>query len=810
MSAALSFKPAPMERPFHRHSNSAGAPLPRIPKRSVSASAVRTPPSTPAATTLQSMFIPPASPAKTPTPPTALVVQPPTPPRAPPAAALARQHSHQQAEASGSGSSSSSDAPVQFSPRSRRTRPSLSVSLRPPEESTPTPSVLHAQKGESEQVAWPLRSSAGSAEFDTPRASASTSKSGSKLRPAGSTKTLSVPEFPTEVRGEHTPRAMSVSIPASITTQFARKKSGEPLKSSLKSRRARVHPDLAVITGGTSTKSEPSTPTHIKSVHFDAQLEHVKLFLAEQKPLAVSRDGSPTTDTSGTESDFPAFIYGGVAEPRGRLVMRTTDMPAEGSRPNADVALERLELSADGTSVNGRVRVRNLAFEKWVAVRFTLDWWQTTSEVTARYVQTCPGGGADIFAFVIRLHDMLARIEEKTMFIAVRYTVGGREIWDNNGGKNYQVSFTREALPPKQQQQEKDNDESDAEVAGMAGMADLKSKLERVATGRETVGGYLSCKSSSPSPHGESFSLHANTPLASRYDFTASLRSPWRPGTASPPAHAHARNSTYPHALPPLPFRPGKLPSPAYATRGSPRIVDPDDDAAPAAFYAGSDSEDTPGPAGVPPAVFSRRRARHHQRGYYDIGLALNGGGAAKKTLPGLFAEAALRYTADAAQKAQKAGLAEALPLEWSLERGGSEESTPPFTSTSESSSPSSSPFDESMLFKFMAARNGNRADSPVNDPSYNVFLNRFCFYTGSESLLDVPSDVLQRSHSASSVEELLSSPNPNHLSPSATPTRSSSFDDIARMSDIHSGSSTPTARSMVEAESATPVSLAY
>ena len=65
--------------------------------------------------------------------------------------------------------------------------------------------------------------------------------------------------------------------------------------------------------------------------------------------------------------------------------MRRVDVPtalplAEDLR---DVAVENIELV--GTTVEGVVRVRNLAFEKWLAVRFTLDKWQTTSEVTARY-----------------------------------------------------------------------------------------------------------------------------------------------------------------------------------------------------------------------------------------------------------------------------------------------------------------------------------------------------------------------------------------------------------------------------------------
>ena len=53
-----------------------------------------------------------------------------------------------------------------------------------------------------------------------------------------------------------------------------------------------------------------------------------------------------------------------------------------------DVAVENSELV--GSMVEGVVRVRNLAFEKWIAVRFTLDKWQTTSEVNARYKEPLP------------------------------------------------------------------------------------------------------------------------------------------------------------------------------------------------------------------------------------------------------------------------------------------------------------------------------------------------------------------------------------------------------------------------------------
>ena len=116
-------------------------------------------------------------------------------------------------------------------------------------------------------------------------------------------------------------RRSESDVPALI-----RKKSGEVVKSSLKPFRAAgpdglsLHlpspsksgfttpaspgsPEGSPPRGRLFHKSCPTTPTASKFVHFDAQLERVKLFLAEQKPAAVSRDGSPTedSDTSGTE-----------------------------------------------------------------------------------------------------------------------------------------------------------------------------------------------------------------------------------------------------------------------------------------------------------------------------------------------------------------------------------------------------------------------------------------------------------------------------------------------------------------------------
>ena len=97
-----------------------------------------------------------------------------------------------------------------------------------------------------------------------------------------------------------------------------------------------------------------------------------------------------------------------------------------------DIAVKNIDLV-------GVIRAHNIAFKKWIAVCFALDKWQTTSEVTARYKESLFDGRIHHFTFVIKLSDTVSRAEGKTLYLAVRYSVAGREIWDNNNGRNYQV-----------------------------------------------------------------------------------------------------------------------------------------------------------------------------------------------------------------------------------------------------------------------------------------------------------------------------------------------------------------------------------
>ncbi|WWC66741.1 uncharacterized protein I206_100646 [Kwoniella pini CBS 10737] len=241
----------------------------------------------------------------------------------------------------------------------------------------------------------------------------------------------------------------SASIPSPYTSRLIRKKSGEILKSALKyggpllPNGTPIHDRETLSSPRYESKSCPSTPSCPKYVHFDSQLERVKLFLHDQKPQVVSRDGSPTADTTSEGDEFP--FPSSTDEEREVKKVLTVSLPnfPTSHPPDSELYLESLFLEEDRKALKGVVVCANIAFQKWVAIRFTFDWWQTTSEVTATYKESIKGGKCDRFIFSIKLNDILAKIEEKTLFMAIRYNAEGREIWDSNGGQNYQVLFQK-------------------------------------------------------------------------------------------------------------------------------------------------------------------------------------------------------------------------------------------------------------------------------------------------------------------------------------------------------------------------------
>ncbi|KAK6908902.1 hypothetical protein I203_102908 [Kwoniella mangroviensis CBS 8507] len=273
-----------------------------------------------------------------------------------------------------------------------------------------------------------------------------------------------------------------------------RKKSGEIVKPSLK-QRSMSTPDLTRQAHDSPTDEHDSPrgfgEERSKSVRFadasegDAKaLESVVLFLREQKVTAVGKAADPenaanteTETENDTDTDFVQFRTRRnaaakaadenqiIMEGAGRIPRKRTDFSpdARGSLVGENVLLERIELQSGlgPLCMRGTVVVRNVAFQKWVAVRFTLDHWQTVSEVSGTHVCHIPAAtsgdeGWDRFSFSIKLDDYKRKLDERQLILCVHYSVEGQDWWDSNDGMNYNFTFkkpaprrnTRSSLPP--------------------------------------------------------------------------------------------------------------------------------------------------------------------------------------------------------------------------------------------------------------------------------------------------------------------------------------------------------------------------
>ena len=93
-----------------------------------------------------------------------------------------------------------------------------------------------------------------------------------------------------------------------------------------------------------------------------------------------------------------------------------------------------------GKFVIGSVVVKNLAYEKRVAIRFTLNNWETFTDFDACWKESIGGTSEhperDRFHFLLSLPCPNWR---GVVEFAVRYSVAGFVFWDNNNEGNYTV-----------------------------------------------------------------------------------------------------------------------------------------------------------------------------------------------------------------------------------------------------------------------------------------------------------------------------------------------------------------------------------
>ncbi|KAF9342996.1 hypothetical protein BGX26_006460 [Mortierella sp. AD094] len=237
------------------------------------------------------------------------------------------------------------------------------------------------------------------------------------------------------------------SVTRKYSAQFH--KNGLPIKSALKSPAIRTDAKASPTMSRPLSLRSHSSPTPLTSpkyVHFNTQLEHVRLFLRGEMPSCVSER---ETIVDAREHDRSTSDIK-ITQPNWTPASVDTFKPVDIDSGAAPMRVESMILSEDQSELKGKILVQNIAFQKHVSVRYTSDFWQTHTEVRAEFEESIPRSSLERFLFTIPL-DMDRSAVEKTFCMAVRYQVIGREFWDNNNGKNYQTECKRVVVAPPPQ-----------------------------------------------------------------------------------------------------------------------------------------------------------------------------------------------------------------------------------------------------------------------------------------------------------------------------------------------------------------------
>ena len=93
-------------------------------------------------------------------------------------------------------------------------------------------------------------------------------------------------------------------------------------------------------------------------------------------------------------------------------------------------------------AISGVVRVANIAFNKKILVRYSVDRWTTQTNVDGEYIPRSNDGTTDRFSFTIILPSRKQFVVGCEVQFAICYLAGdcpSFEFWDNNNGRNYIV-----------------------------------------------------------------------------------------------------------------------------------------------------------------------------------------------------------------------------------------------------------------------------------------------------------------------------------------------------------------------------------
>ena len=229
-------------------------------------------------------------------------------------------------------------------------------------------------------------------------------------------------------------------------------------KPIVRNKRGDVIPSILRPARTNSSSCLPS-PTPVvrpalkKSLTFDGKIERVVLFERGSLPADISGSEKYEVHDSG---DVDAGSVSSSMSLSETWTIAGKNLPALTAFGYIPVVLDSIHLDG-GKRLVGTILVRNLAFEKSVSVRYTVDGWATAGDLDAEYLATVSQQhgefyGVDRFGFELDLNEEmeLGTATDVKFECAINYVVAGQSYWDNNGGENYRVQLRRpEHMPTR-------------------------------------------------------------------------------------------------------------------------------------------------------------------------------------------------------------------------------------------------------------------------------------------------------------------------------------------------------------------------
>ncbi|KFM76072.1 hypothetical protein X975_08344, partial [Stegodyphus mimosarum] len=107
---------------------------------------------------------------------------------------------------------------------------------------------------------------------------------------------------------------------------------------------------------------------------------------------------------------------------------------------NQAVILESVSLNESDGTLSGKIKVKNISYEKDVFIRITFDRWMSYDDITAFYEKSEKTNSEtiyDMFSFNTKIISTAEKYD--VIEFCVGFRCNSQEYWDNNGGVNYRI-----------------------------------------------------------------------------------------------------------------------------------------------------------------------------------------------------------------------------------------------------------------------------------------------------------------------------------------------------------------------------------